>query len=52
MKTAKFTAKKKAITAKGGKIPKDADFEKVFGKDIDEFLEDSKWGFESNDKMS
>jgi hypothetical protein len=34
----------------GGK--KDADFEKMFGKDIDEFLEDSEWDIESMDKMS
>lgn len=35
-----------------GKITKDADFEKMFGKDIDEFLEDSEWDIESIDKMS
>ena len=35
-----------------GKISKDADFEKMFGKDIDEFLEDSEWDIESIDKMS
>lgn len=33
-------------------MPKDADFEKMFGKDIDEFLEDSEWDIESMDKMS
>ena len=42
--------KKKA--AKIGKITKDADFENMFGKDIDEFLEDSEWDIESIDKMS
>jgi len=35
-----------------GKITKDADFENMFGKDIDEFLEDSEWDIESIDKMS
>ena len=30
----------------------DADFEKMFGKDIDEFLEDSDWDIESFDQMS
>lgn len=52
MKAAKLAAKKKKIAAKGGKISKDADFEKMFGKDIDEFLEDSEWDIESMDKMS
>lgn len=37
---------------KAGKISKDADFEKMFGKDIDEFLEDSEWDIDSMDKMS
>jgi hypothetical protein len=48
-------AKKKKLAAaagKPGKIQKDADFEKMFGKDIDEFLEDSEWDIESIDKMS
>jgi hypothetical protein len=46
-------AKKKAASGdKTGKISKDADFEKMFGKDIDEFLEDSEWDIESIDKMS
>ena len=46
-------AKKKAAAGgKIGKISKDADFEKMFGKDIDEFLEDSEWDIESIDKMS
>ena len=31
---------------------KDGDFEKMFGKDIDQFLEDSDWDIESFDKMS
>jgi hypothetical protein len=35
-----------------GKFTKDADFEKMFGQDIDEFLEDSEWDIESMDKMS
>jgi len=49
-KQAKATGKKKR--GKPGKISKDADFEKMFGKDIDEFLEDSEWDIESIDKMS
>lgn len=44
--------KKRAAQAKNGKISKDADFEKMFGKDIDEFLEDSEWDVDSLDKMS
>merc|ERR1712146_687613 len=47
----KKIAKAKRDQAKG-KISKDADFEKMFGKDIDEFLEDSEWDIESVDKMS
>jgi len=51
-----IAAKKKKIAAvaggRPGKISKDADFEKMFGKDIDEFLEDSEWDIESIDKMS
>ena len=53
-----IAAKKKKINAaaaaggRPGKISKDADFEKMFGKDIDEFLEDSEWDIESIDKMS
>ena len=35
-----------------GRIKNDADFEKMFGKDIDEFLDDSEWDIESIDKMS
>jgi len=49
---ARAAAKRKAQKAAGGKISKDADFEKMFGKDIDEFLEDSEWDIESIDKMS
>ncbi len=30
----------------------DPDFEKMFGKDIDEFLEDSDWDIESLENMS
>merc|ERR1712178_81184 len=45
-------AKKQRAAGKTGKISKDADFEKMFGKDIDEFLEDSEWDIESIDKMS
>lgn len=54
-KKAIATKKKKINAAAGGrpgKISKDADFEKMFGKDIDEFLEDSEWDIESIDKMS
>lgn len=47
-----MAAKKKKMAGKPGKISKDADFEKMFGKDIDEFLEDSEWDIESIDKMS
>jgi len=48
---AKAAAKRKAAQ-KAGKMTKDADFEKMLGKDIDEFLEDSEWDIESIDKMS
>lgn len=48
---AKAAAKRRAQRT-AGKISKDADFEKMFGKDIDEFLEDSEWDIESMDKMS
>jgi hypothetical protein len=53
-KQMRIEAKKKKMAAGGkpGKISKDADFEKMFGKDIDEFLEDSEWDIESIDKMS
>jgi hypothetical protein len=46
-------AAQKKRKEKGGKAgDKDANFEKMFGKDIDEFLEDSEWDIESMDKMS
>lgn len=35
---------------KGGM--KDGDFEQMFGKDIDQFLENSEWDIESMDKVS
>jgi hypothetical protein len=41
--------KNKQRKLKGGGDP---DFEKMFGKDIDEFLEDSDWDIESFDNMS
>lgn len=47
-----MAAKKRKLAGKPGKITKDADFEKMFGKDIDEFLEDSEWDIDSIDKMS
>jgi len=37
---------------KPARQPGDVDFEKMFGKDIDEFLEDSDWDIESFDRMS
>jgi hypothetical protein len=50
---AKIAAKKKKMAAAGkGGINKDADFEKIFGRDIEEFLEDSEWDIESLGKMS
>lgn len=51
IKAKKLAAAKKRRN-QPGKISKDADFEKMFGKDIDEFLEDSEWDIESIDKMS
>lgn len=39
-----------AKNRKGGM--KDGDFEQMFGKDIDQFLEDSEWDIESMDKVS
>jgi len=51
-KAAKLAARKRKLAGKPGKISKDADFEKMFGKYIDEFLEDSQWDIESIDKMS
>lgn len=42
------------LKSKGKKLKNggDPDFEKMFGKDIDEFLEDSDWDIESFDNMS
>ena len=37
------------MNGQGGNDP---DFEKMFGKDIDEFLEDSDWDIESFENMS
>lgn len=48
----KQIAKAAAKRRQQHKGSKDADFEKMFGKDIDEFLEDSEWDIESMDKMS
>jgi hypothetical protein len=31
---------------------RDGDFEKMFGENIDQFLEDSEWDVDSFDKMS
>jgi hypothetical protein len=42
--------KNKGKKFKGG--AGDPDFEKMFGKDIDEFLEDSEWDIESFENMS
>lgn len=44
--------KQKALTKAGGQQPSDQDFEKMFGRDIDEFLEDSDWDIESFENMS
>ena len=51
-KEVRMAQKKKMYTGKQGKISKDADFEQMFGKNIDEFLDDSEWDIESIDKMS
>lgn len=48
----KKMAKKARAAAAGGRPTRDADFEKMFGKDIDEFLEDSEFDIDSIDKMS
>jgi hypothetical protein len=40
-------AKRKAERLAGEPITKDADFEKMFGKDIDDFLDDSEWELDS-----
>lgn len=51
MKQRKFN-ELKSKKKKGVKGMGDPDFEKMFGKDIDEFLEDSDWDIESFDNMS
>jgi hypothetical protein len=38
--------------AQTGKTIHDLEFEKMFGKDIDEFLDDSDWDIESMGKLS
>lgn len=38
--------------SKGKRGMQDGDFEQMFGKDIDQFLEDSEWDIESLDKVS
>jgi hypothetical protein len=43
--------RKEAIKARKAGM-KDGDFEQMFGKDIDQFLEDSEWDIESMDKVS
>lgn len=48
LKQRKMNELKSKKRTKGG----DPDFEKMFGKDIDEFLEDSDWDIESFDNMS
>lgn len=48
-KTNEAKAKKRVRRQRGAADP---DFEKMFGKDIDEFLEDSDWDIESFDNMS
>jgi hypothetical protein len=40
------------LKKKRGGNPGDPDFEKMFGKDIDEFLEDSDWDIASFENMS
>ena len=42
--------KRRARTRKGDGT--DGDFEKMFGKDIDQFLEESDWDIDSYEKMS
>lgn len=55
-KNADSQAKIQKIRDKGNpkKGMKDGDFERMFGKDIDQFLEDSEWDIESqfDDKAS
>ena len=45
----KLAAQAKKACAEGMDQP---DFEKMFGKDIDQFLEDSDWEIESFERMS
>ena len=49
LKRRKIAAKAKKAKAAGMDQP---DFEKMFGKDIDQFLEDSDWEVESFERMS
>jgi hypothetical protein len=50
---ARAAAKRRAQIAAGEPVTKDVDFEKMFGKDIEAFLDDSEWELESmGDKMS
>lgn len=42
---------KKGKKMQGGPMA-DGDFEKMFGRDIDAFLEDSEWDIQSFDQMS
>jgi len=51
LKQKKMNELKQKKPKRGGKVI-DHDFEKMFGKDIDAFLEDSDWDIESFDKMS
>lgn len=41
-----------AQTGKNRAKPGMQDFEEIFGKDIDQFLEDSEWDVRSQDKVS
>jgi len=52
LKQKKMSELRKRNQKKRPKMDKDADFEKMFGKDIDEFLEDSDWDIESFERMS
>lgn len=48
LKKKKIAKKQQRVATHGG----DPDFEKMFGKNIDEFLEDSDWDIDSYDNMS
>jgi hypothetical protein len=48
----KKAAKEKAQGGKGAKFSKDEDFEKLFGQDVEKFLDDSEWDIDSIDKLS